>query len=202
MSRSSAEIVREYGPFPGAVSVHGVTHDGRHVWFASGDRLNAFDPASGKALRTIEVAADAGRLSTGAICSSSPRIASRRSTRRPGECSPRFLRPAAAVIPGSRGPKARSGWGSTETGRSIRSTPRPVRSCARLSPTASSPASPGSTASCGTAPGRVTRASCGGSTLEAVRSWRSSRCRPESAFRGWNPMGVTFSTAEGEAAAR
>jgi glutamine cyclotransferase len=63
MSRSSeenAEIVREYGPFPGAGSVHGVTYDGQQVWFASGDRLNAFDPASGNALRTIEVAADAG----------------------------------------------------------------------------------------------------------------------------------------------
>ena len=40
--------------------MHGVTYDGQQVWFASGDRLNAFDPASGKALRTIEVAADAG----------------------------------------------------------------------------------------------------------------------------------------------
>jgi glutamine cyclotransferase len=63
MSRSSeenAEIVREYGPFPGAGSVHGVTYDGQQVWFASGDRLNAFDPTSGNALRTIEVAADAG----------------------------------------------------------------------------------------------------------------------------------------------
>ena len=60
MSRSAAEIVREYGPFPGADNVHGVTYDGRHVWFASGDRLNAFDPASGKMLRSIDVAADAG----------------------------------------------------------------------------------------------------------------------------------------------
>jgi glutamine cyclotransferase len=60
MSRSTAEVVREYGPFPGAGSVHGVTYDGKSVWFASGDRLNAFDPASGKALRSIEVAADAG----------------------------------------------------------------------------------------------------------------------------------------------
>src|SRR6266478_1443023 len=60
MSRSTAEIVREYGPFPGADNVHGVTYDGRNVWFASGDRLNAFDPASGKMLRSIEVAAHAG----------------------------------------------------------------------------------------------------------------------------------------------
>ena len=60
MSRSNAEIVREYGPFPGAERVHGVTYDGQHVWFASGDRLNAFDPSSGKMLRSIDVAAHAG----------------------------------------------------------------------------------------------------------------------------------------------
>ena len=60
MKRSAAEIVGEYGPFPGVERVHGVTYDGRHVWFASGDRLNAVDPASGKALRSIDVAAHAG----------------------------------------------------------------------------------------------------------------------------------------------
>jgi glutamine cyclotransferase len=60
MSRSKASIVREYGPFPGVDAVHGVTYDGRHVWFASGDRLNAFDPVSGKSLRSIDVAAHAG----------------------------------------------------------------------------------------------------------------------------------------------
>src|SRR4249919_2438446 len=57
---SAAEILREYGPFPDAEKVHGVTFDGRHVWFASGDRLNAFDPASGKLVRTIAVPAHAG----------------------------------------------------------------------------------------------------------------------------------------------
>src|SRR5499426_2668 len=60
MKRSNAEIVREYGPFPGADRVHGVTYDGQHVWFAAGETLKAFDPASGKPLRSIEVAADAG----------------------------------------------------------------------------------------------------------------------------------------------
>src|SRR5881227_1776746 len=60
MSRSAAEIVREYGPFPGVDSVHGVTYDGRHVWFAAGETLNAFDPASGKITRSIDVAAHAG----------------------------------------------------------------------------------------------------------------------------------------------
>src|SRR5258707_2890646 len=60
MNRSTAEIVREYGPFPGADRVNGVTYDGQHVWFASGDKLNAFDPSSGKMLRSIDVAAHAG----------------------------------------------------------------------------------------------------------------------------------------------
>jgi glutamine cyclotransferase len=60
MKRSTAEVIREYGPFPGVAGVHGVTHDGQQVWFASGDKLNAFDPASGKTLRSIDVAADAG----------------------------------------------------------------------------------------------------------------------------------------------
>ena len=60
MKRSPAKILREYGPFPGVEGVHGVTYDGENVWFASGDRLNAFDPASGKAVRAIDVAAHAG----------------------------------------------------------------------------------------------------------------------------------------------
>src|SRR3984957_12684042 len=60
MSRSSAEIIREYGPFPGADSVAGVTYDGHNVWFAAGGKLNAFDPASGKIQRSIDVAAHAG----------------------------------------------------------------------------------------------------------------------------------------------
>ena len=56
----SAEIVREYGPFAGAAQVHGVTHDGQRVWAATGERLLAFDPASGEPTRTIERACDAG----------------------------------------------------------------------------------------------------------------------------------------------
>ena len=60
MNRSNAEIVREYGPFPDAGHVHGVTYDGQHVWFASGNKLNAFDPSSGKMLRSIDIPAHAG----------------------------------------------------------------------------------------------------------------------------------------------
>ena len=60
MRRSNAEIVREYGPFPGVDHIGGVTYDGHNVWFAAGDSLKTLDPASGQVLRSIEVAAHAG----------------------------------------------------------------------------------------------------------------------------------------------
>lgn len=60
MQPTHAEILREYGPFPGVQKVAGVTYDGTNVWFASGDRLTAFDPESGEVVRSIDVAAHAG----------------------------------------------------------------------------------------------------------------------------------------------
>ncbi len=60
MTHPDIEILREYGPFAEAGPVHGLTFDGRHVWFASDGQLNALDPDSGRIVRVIEVAADAG----------------------------------------------------------------------------------------------------------------------------------------------
>ncbi|HYD07374.1 MAG TPA: DUF5074 domain-containing protein [Reyranella sp.] len=60
MTRTEAKIIREYGPFDGADQVHGVSFDGESIWFASGDKLNAVDPKSGKAVRAIDVSAHAG----------------------------------------------------------------------------------------------------------------------------------------------
>ena len=60
MTPSRAEIVREYGPFAGVAQVGGVTFDGHHVWFATGDALRALDPASGETVRALDVAAHAG----------------------------------------------------------------------------------------------------------------------------------------------
>src|SRR5690348_16456669 len=60
MKKSTAEIVQEYGPFPGVTNVAGVTYDGRRVWFASGDKLNALDTATGRTTRSIDVPAHAG----------------------------------------------------------------------------------------------------------------------------------------------
>jgi len=60
MKQSAAEILREYGPFADVDKVHGLTWDGQQVWFASGEKINALDPDTGKTLRSIDVAAHAG----------------------------------------------------------------------------------------------------------------------------------------------
>jgi len=60
MKKAPAEILREYGPFPGVDHVHGVTYDGRNVWIAAGDTLQALEPESGKTVRSLDVAAHAG----------------------------------------------------------------------------------------------------------------------------------------------
>jgi glutamine cyclotransferase len=60
MRQSTAEVIREYGPFPQAKNIGGVTYDGQSVWFAAGDSMRAFDPATGEEERAIEVPAHAG----------------------------------------------------------------------------------------------------------------------------------------------
>ena len=60
MKPTPARIIREYGPFPGVPRVNGVTHDGKQVWMAAGDKLQTLDPASGKTGRSIDVPAHAG----------------------------------------------------------------------------------------------------------------------------------------------
>jgi glutamine cyclotransferase len=60
MNKSNAEIIQEWGPFPGAETVHGVTYDGHNVWVAAGGKLTTVDPASGKTGRSLNVTADAG----------------------------------------------------------------------------------------------------------------------------------------------
>ena len=60
MRQSTAEVIREYGPFPRANNIGGVTYDGEAVWFAAGDSLRAFDPETGEERRKIDVSAHAG----------------------------------------------------------------------------------------------------------------------------------------------
>ena len=60
MKRSTADIVREYGPFPGVGQVGGVTYDGTNIWIAAGDTMKAVDPESGTTVRSLNVPAHAG----------------------------------------------------------------------------------------------------------------------------------------------
>jgi glutamine cyclotransferase len=59
-SVAKAEILQEYGPFPDADKVGGVTYDGKLAWLAAGTHLQSFDPTTGEAGRRLPVAADAG----------------------------------------------------------------------------------------------------------------------------------------------
>src|SRR5690349_19966709 len=56
---SDAEIVKEYVPVKGT-KVHGVTFDGRLVWYATDDGIVAFDPETEKVARRLAVPAEAG----------------------------------------------------------------------------------------------------------------------------------------------
>jgi hypothetical protein len=139
MHQSAAEIVREYGPFPGIDQRAWRIYDGRHVWFATGDKLNALDPSSGAIVRSIDVAAHAGngvrrphlfQIAEDRIQKIDPKT---------GRCWPRSRRPARRRLGSRVGRRDRSGSASIATGRSTRSIRRPDRYCARSSPSASSP---------------------------------------------------------------
>ena len=54
-----AEIVGEFTGNTGG-PVHGVSFDGRHVWAATGDHMRAFDPQTGREVRSLDVPAHAG----------------------------------------------------------------------------------------------------------------------------------------------
>ena len=60
MKTGIADIVREYGPFAGADRIHGITHDGRCVWAATGAKLLAIDTDSGVVQRALDLPCDAG----------------------------------------------------------------------------------------------------------------------------------------------
>jgi len=158
MSRSAAKIVREYGPFPGIDHVHGVTYDGRNVWFAAGDALNAFDPASGETVRSINVTAHAGTAFDG-------QHLFQLAADRIQKIDPKTGRVLATIpAPGCGGDSGLAWaegtlWVGQYRDRKIHQVdPETGRFFARSSPTASLPGLPGSTESSGTVPGKATRA--------------------------------------------
>ena len=119
MKHTAAEIIREYGPFPG-VEQRARRHLRRRARLVR-LRRQAERARSGRAARRCARSTSPptpARPSTASTCSRSPRIASRRSIPRPAACSPPFPRPAEAAIPGSPGPRA-SLWVGQYRGRKI-----------------------------------------------------------------------------------
>ena len=120
MKQAAAEILREYGPFPGVEHVHGVSFDGQHVWFASGARLNAFDPANGMTVRSIDVAAHAGTAFDGQHLFNIAEDRIQKIDPATGRVLATIPAPGGGGDWGAHGLKGRSGWVSIGIGRSIR----------------------------------------------------------------------------------
>jgi outer membrane protein assembly factor BamB len=53
--RSAADVVRLFKPFDDDKQIHGVTFDGKLVWFARDNELVAFDPNLDKVVRKLDI---------------------------------------------------------------------------------------------------------------------------------------------------
>ena len=202
MKTSKAEIIREYGPFPEVERVNGVSFDGKQVWFASGSRLNAFDPESGKQLRSLDVAGHAGTAFDGEHLFQIAENRIQKIDPKTGRVLATIPAPSSGGDSGLAWAEGTLGSATIGSGRSTRSTRRPARFFAPSKPNASSPVSPGSMASCGTEPGKTTRVICGALIRKPERCWSGSRCRAASPYQGSNRMAAISSFAAAEAAAR
>jgi hypothetical protein len=135
-----AEILREYGPYPGMPNIHGVTFDGARVWVATGPKLIAFDPESGQPTRTLDRAGDAGTAFDGTYLYQIAEARIDKIDPATGDVVASIPAPGHGIDSGLAWADSSCGWGSTAIARSTRSIPRPAPSCAPSSPTASSPA--------------------------------------------------------------
>ena len=134
----------------GVDKIAGVTWDGHSVWFADGHARGPLRPQS-RERRARPPPAPRPRHRGHRVRRHVPlsKSTARRIEDRPCDRRRSWARspPRAARAAASAGPRGRSGSASTAPGAWSRSTPRPAR-CSRPSlPTASSPASRGSTAS-------------------------------------------------------
>jgi glutamine cyclotransferase len=202
MSRSSAEIVHEYGPFPGGDNVHGVTYDGQHVWFASGDKLIAFDPASGKAVRSIEVAAHARTAFDGQHLYQLGKDRIQKIDPKTGRVLATIPAPGGGGDSGLTWAEGTLWVGQYRDGKIYQVDPQTGAILRTIESDRFVTGVTWSTESSGTPPGKVTRASCGESIPAPEKSWKRSRCRREWACQGSSPMAAIGSSAEGEGAGR
>ena len=177
MKRSTAEILREYGPFPGSDRVHGVTYDGDRVWFASGDRLNAFDPSSGNAVRTIDVAAHAGTAFDGKHLFQIAEDRIQRIDPKTGSVLATIPSPGGGRDSGLAWAEGTL-WVGQYRDRKIHQVNSDTGAILRtIESNRFVTGSPGSTENFGTRPRKVTRAKFGESASKPVKFLNSSICR-------------------------
>ena len=127
MKRSRADILREYGPFPGVDGVHGVTYDGQYVVRVR-RQAECARPGARHDVRSLDVAAHAGGVRR------PPSVPDRRGPHREDRSR---IGPRARDDPRSRqrrrfragGRKARCGSASTANARFIRWTRKRAPCC-------------------------------------------------------------------------
>ena len=176
--------------------------DGRHTAFASGDKLDALDPESGKTLRSIDVAAHAGTAFDGQHLF---QIAEDRIQK----IDPKTGRVLGTIpAPGGGGDSGLAWaegtlWVGQHRGRRIHQIDPETGAILRT--IESNRFVTGVT----WVDGDLWHGTWEGdeSDLRRIdpkreRSWRGSRCRPEQACRGSRPMAPIGSTAAAEAAGR
>ena len=202
MKRTAATIVREYGPFPDVTHVHGVSYDGTNVWIATGDTLNAIDPASGKTVRTLDVPAHAGTAFDG-------RHLYQISGDRIQKVDPDD-RPRGRYHPDARRRRLRNGVGGREPlGRAASQTQDPSgRSADRRDPSHHQ-VKPlrhrrhlGRWRTLARHAGKPTKANCADRPEERRGSGADSTCRPASPCRASSRTAATRSSAAAEAAGK
>ena len=138
-----AEILREYGPYPGMDQIHGVTFDGAQVWFARGESIVALDPKSGALVRELAVAAEAGTAFDGEYLWQLANDRIQKVDPRSGQVVATIPAPAHGRDSGLTWAEGTLWVGECAPARSTRLTPRPEPSCARSNRIVSLRASPG-----------------------------------------------------------
>ena len=167
------------------------------VWFAAGDSMRVIRPRDGRrGCAPIDVPAHAGTAFDGEFLyqiaeGANPEDRSEDRARRVDDSGAQRRRQFGTGV----GRRDALGGGVSRRERFIRSIRRPARFFARSSRTASSRASRGWRESCGTAPGRATRASFGESIRTPAQFSKRWSCPLASRSRDSSPTGRIDSTA-------
>jgi hypothetical protein len=189
------KFFRNTDRFRTPIRSHGLTFDGRHVWFASGEKLNALDPDSGQIVRSIDVAAHAGTAFDGRHLFQIAEDRIRKIDPETGEVLSSIPAPGAGGDSGLAWAEG-SLWVGQHRGRKIHQIDPETGTILRT--IESNRLVTGVSWIDGDlwhATWDDEAATCGASMPKPVRFWRSSTCRRTQVFRAWNPTAASDSSA-------